>query len=64
MNYMLFYTGLASTPNTVGLKNLDTGEKIHEITVARDSGKETRLMYNKYMGILKRKYSSLCNLSI
>jgi len=24
MNYMLFYTGLASTPNSVGLKNLNT----------------------------------------
>jgi hypothetical protein len=56
---MLFYTGLASTPNTVGLKNLTTGEKIHEISCARPTGKETRACYQKYAGILKSKYKSI-----
>ena len=59
MKYMLFFTGVASTPNSVGLKNLTTGEIVHEISTSRPTGKETRAMYTKYMGILKRKYSLL-----
>ena len=56
---MLYFTGLASTPNSVGLKNLTTGEIVHEISTSRPTGKETRAMYIKYMSILKRKYSLL-----
>ena len=59
MKYMLFFTGVASTPNSVGLKNLTTGEIVHEISTSRPTGKETRAMYTKYMSILKRKYSLL-----
>jgi len=59
MKYMLFYTGLASTPNSVGLKCLSTNEIICEISTSKPSGKETRICYNKMMGKLKEKYNSL-----
>ena len=59
MNYILFYTGLASTPNTVGLKCINTGEVIHEISVACNSGRNTRKKYNKYLSILNKKYASI-----
>jgi hypothetical protein len=58
---MLFYSGLASTPNSVGLKNLSTNEVVCEISTDRPSGKETRKAYQKYMGVLKRKYTHLLN---
>jgi len=61
MKYMLFYTGLASTPNTVGLKCLTTGEIINEISVAMPTGNETRTKYNKIMSKLKEKYGNLCS---
>ena len=56
---MLFYTGLASTPSSVGLKNLTTNEIVCEISTDRPSGKDTRKAYQKYMGILKSKYNHL-----
>ena len=59
MNYMLFYTGLASTPNSVGLKCITTNEVICEISTSKPSGKETRKCYNKMIGILKEKFSCL-----
>jgi len=59
MNYIIFYTGLASTPFSVGLMNLTTGEKIHEIDCSRPSGKETRRCYEKFKGVLNRKYNNL-----
>lgn len=61
MKYMLFYSGLASTPSSVGLKNLSTNEVVCEISTDRPSGKETRKAYQKYMGVLKRKYTHLLN---
>lgn len=57
---MLFYTGLASTPYSVGLLNITTGERICEISTARETGKETRKAYQKYMTILKSKFGKLC----
>ena len=59
MKYMLFFTGLASTPFSVGLKNLDRNEVVCEISTDRPSGKETRNAYNKYSNILKEKYKDL-----
>lgn len=59
MNYFIFYTGLASTPNSVGLKCLTTNETICEISVACDSGKETRKKYNKVLNLLRRKYRNI-----
>jgi hypothetical protein len=58
---MLFFTGLASTPNSVGLKCLTTGETIHEIEVAMPSGKDTRNKYNKVVNLLKQKYAPILN---
>jgi hypothetical protein len=59
MNYMLFYTGLVSTPFSVGLKCLTTNEIICEISTNRPTGKETRKIFNKYRNLLKQKYSHL-----
>jgi len=59
MKYMLFYTGLASTPNSVGLKCLTNNEVICEINTSRETGKETRKAYNGFSALLKRKYKSL-----
>lgn len=59
MNYMLFYTGLASTPNSIGLLCTTTGEKISEISTSCPKGKDTRKRYNKFKSILENKYKSL-----
>ena len=59
MKYMLFYTGVASTPNSAGLKCLTTNEIVCEISTSKPSGKETRICYNRVMNKLKEKFSSL-----
>jgi len=59
MKYRLFFTGLCSTPWTVGLLNTTTGEKIHEISVDCETGKETRRKYEKMMVKLKTKYAHI-----
>lgn len=59
MKYMLFYTGVASTPNSAGLKCLTTNDVICEISTSKPSGKETRKCYDKIMNKLKEKYNSL-----
>jgi len=61
MKYRFFFTGLCSTPWTVGLLNVSTGEKIHEISVDCPNSKNSLIKYNKMMGILKKKYSHLVN---
>jgi len=61
MEYMVFYTGLASTPNSVGLKCLTTNEIIHQINVAMPSGKDTRVKYEKFKTLLLNKYKSVLN---
>lgn len=59
MQYMIFYIGVASTPHTVGLKNLTTNEVITQIDVSKTTGKETRKRTYKMVGILKSKYQHL-----
>ena len=59
MKYIIFYTGLASTPNSVGLKCLTTNEIVCEISCSRETGKETRIAYEKYKNILNTKYKHL-----
>lgn len=59
IQYMLFYTGLASTPNSVGLMDLTNDTIVCRISCSRPTGKETRKCYEKYVGILKRKYQQL-----
>ena len=39
MQYMIFYTGLASMPNSIGLKCITTNEIICQIETALPSGK-------------------------
>lgn len=58
-NYGIFFTGVCSTPNTVGLINWANGEKICEISCSRPTGKETRKAYEKYSDILKKKYAPI-----
>jgi hypothetical protein len=59
MDYILFYTGLASTPFTVGLKCITTNEVVCEIDVMLPSGKATRVRYEKMVSKLKRVYKHL-----
>ena len=59
MEYMLFFTGLASTPNSIGLKCITTNEIICEIEVSLPSGKATRAKYEKIKTFLNKKYSKL-----
>lgn len=61
MKYRLFYSGLASTPNSVGLLCVDTNEVICEIEVSLPSGKETREKYNKIKSLLIKKYACILN---
>ncbi len=60
-NYGIFYTGLASTPNSIGLMNWTTKEKISEISCSRRTGKATRAAYERYSAILKQKYKTTVN---
>ena len=59
MEYMLFFTGLASTPDSIGLKCLTTNEIICEIKVSLPSGKATRAKYEKIKTFLNKKYRNL-----
>jgi len=59
MVYRLFYTGLASTPNSVGLLCSTTNDVVCEISTSRPSGKETRKVYEKMKNKLKEKFGSL-----
>lgn len=61
MQYMIFFTGLASTPDTVGLKCLTTNDIVCVINCSRPTGKETREKFEKYKRILNSKYSNLVN---
>jgi hypothetical protein len=58
---MIFYNGVASTPHTIGLKNLTTNEVISQICVSKPTGKETRKRAYNIVRILKAKYSHLIN---
>ena len=59
MEYVLFYTGLASTPNTIGLKCKTTGEIIHEYNVAMSRGSENRKKYDRIKNLLSQKYAKI-----
>ena len=61
MNYMIFYSGVASTPYEVGLKNLTTNEIVCRISTDRPKGEDCRKAYKKYLGILNKKYKHLLN---
>lgn len=61
MKYIIFYTGLASTPNSIGLKCITTNMVVCEIETARPSGKETRKRYNKMKNYITETYSSVLN---
>jgi hypothetical protein len=53
------YSGLASTPDTIYVKNTGTGEVIEKIVIADGfiTGKQQREVYNKQLKRLKEKYS-------
>jgi len=59
MEYQIFILGLASTPHTVTLECVTTGEIIQRVCVARKTGKATRKRYNKIINILNKKYKSI-----
>lgn len=57
MKYNLFFTGLCSTPFTVGVKD-ENNIVVEEIDVSRPSGKETRKVYQKALKELKKRYKT------
>lgn len=61
MKYVLFFTGLATMPHSVGIKCLTAGEVIEEIVTSKPSGKETREVYEKTKKELETKYAKLLN---
>jgi len=61
MEYQIFILGLASTPHTVTLECVTTGEIIQRICVARPTGRATRERYNKVIKLLNKKYKSILN---
>jgi hypothetical protein len=56
---MLFYTGLVSTPNSIGIKILTTNEIICQINTSMPSGKETRKKFEKMKLKLLSKYHNI-----
>lgn len=56
---MIFYTGLASTPNSIGLMCLTTNEVICEISTRRPTGKGTRKRFQKIKKKLNEKFGNL-----
>ncbi|MEO7048965.1 MAG: hypothetical protein ABI091_26920 [Ferruginibacter sp.] len=59
MKYGIFFTGLCSTPYTIGLINWTTGEKIHEIEIKGETGKSIRANFEKKRDLLNKKYKLL-----
>jgi len=59
MSLQIMYSGLASTPDTIYVKNTGTGEVIEKIVIADGfiTGKQQREVYNKQLKRLKEKYS-------
>ncbi len=59
MKYYIYYKGIASTPYEVGLMNIDSKEVVCSISWECKTSKEDRAKYNKYIAILRRKYTEL-----
>lgn len=59
LKYTMYYRGLASTPDCIGIVCNTTNEIICQIETARDTGKETRRVFEKYCNVLKQKYSAI-----
>lgn len=59
MKYYIYFTGLASTPNEIGLFCLTTNEVICRISTSRETGKDTRKAFQKYKKILNNKFKSI-----
>jgi hypothetical protein len=59
--YGIFFTGVASTPTTVGLMDWNSGEKITEINCRGKRGEEIRGHYDRIVRKLEKAYSSVLN---
>lgn len=59
MKYMIFFTGLASTPWSVGLYCITTSEVISEIGINEPTDRECRAKFQKYRSLLQKKYECL-----
>jgi hypothetical protein len=55
-NYGIFFSGLASTPTSIGIINWATGEKVSSIDIKGTTGKEIRADYDHKVKILRRAY--------
>lgn len=60
MKYMLFYTGLVSTPFSVGLKNLSTNEVVCEISTDSSQSKISRQKVEKYINNVIEEMQENC----
>lgn len=59
--FMLFTTGLASTPHSILIKCMKTGKIIEEIVTSKPSGRDTRQAYESARILLTQKYNHLLN---
>jgi hypothetical protein len=59
MALQIFYSGYASTPDSISVKNTVTGEVIEKIEIANGfiTGKQQREVYKKQHKRLKEKYN-------
>jgi len=61
VRYHVFFTGVASTPHSVGVRCMTTGIIICEVTTSRPSGKDTRELYEKERKKLETHYAPILN---
>ena len=59
MAYQIFYSGMASTPDSITVKNTCTGEVVEKIEIANGfiTGKQQREVYRKELKRLREKYN-------
>jgi len=58
MALQIFHTGVSSTPDSIFVKNMNTGEVVEKIEIADGfiTGKQQREVYTKQLKRLKEKY--------
>jgi len=59
MSLQIFYSGVASTPNSIFVKNMSTGKILEKIQIADGfiTGKQQREVYRKQLKHLREKYN-------
>jgi len=59
MALQIFHSGVSSTPDSIFVKNMNTGEVVEKIEIADGfiTGKQQREVYAKQLKRLKEKYN-------